>query len=459
MQKKYFILISLLFLLSVFKVMAQEEWSLEKCIKYAFDNNIQIKQQALNVKMSEGKLFQSKMVVLPNLNASANQSYTYGRAVTDQNSVSNDMANTYASLSSSLTLFDGFQKISSIQQNKLDLLASTSDVEKIKNNVALNVASAYLQILFSEDLVASATQQVDLSKMQVERTNVLVKAGSLPEGNLLEIEAQLASDEVQLVNAQNQLDIANLNITQLLEIKSPEGFKIQKPLIGDGFEDRIVSLSTNDVFQTALLSMPQILGANYRVSYAEKGLKIAKAYQYPTLTLNGSYSSRAQKFLKDYYYDPNPTDGIPESVLYKDPALFNQLKDKASFTFGFNLAIPIFNGWQVRNGISTAKISLDRNRLSLENEKNVLYKEIQQAYTDALAAKKKFKASQKSLIALTEAFRYSEQKFTVGMVTSVDYTTAKTKLSKAETDLLQAKYELIFKSKILEFYKGIPLSL
>lgn len=459
MQKKYFKLISLVFFLLSTSLKAQESWTLEQCIKYAFDNNIQIKQQLLNVHASEGKLFQSKMVVLPNLNASASQFYTYGRAVTDQNSVSTDMANTSASINSSLTVFDGFQKITAVQQNKLDLLASVSDVEKIKNNVALSVASSYLQILYNEDLLASVTRQVELSKMQVERMNVLVKSGSQPEGSLLEIEAQLASDEVQLVNAQNQLDLANLNITQLLEIKNPEGFKIQKPEIGDGFEDKIVSLTTDDVFQSALQTMPQIMSANYRVSYAEKGLKISKAYQYPTLSLSASYGSRAQKYLKNHYYDPNPLDGVDESVLWKDPSLISQMKDKASFSFGFNLSIPIFNGWQVRNGISNAKISLDRNRLSLENEKNILYKDIQQAYTDALAAKKKLKATQKSLKSLEEAFRYSEQKFNVGLVTSIDYTTAKTKLSKAETDLLQAKYELIFKSKILEFYKGIPLSL
>lgn len=458
MQKKYSLIIVLFLLLSSISLRAQETWTLEKCIKYAFDNNIQIKQQMLNVNMSEGKLLQSKLNNLPSLNASASQYYTYGRAVTDQNSVSQDVANTSTSISASLTLFDGLQKLTAIQQNRYNHLASVSDVDKIRNSVALNIASAYLQILYSDELVATANRQLDLSKMQVERTKLLVKAGSLPEGNLLEIEAQEASDELQLITAQNQLEIAYLNLTQLLDIKTPDGFKILKPELA-GFESKIVTITLGEVFQTALLSMPQIMSANYRVSSAEKELTVVKGSQYPTLTLNSSYSSRAQKFIKDNYYDPNPTDGIDESVLWKDPSLFNQIKDKASFSVGFNLSIPIFNGWQIRNGISNAKISLNNSRLNLEYEKNVLFKDIQQAYTDALAAQKKLKATQKSLKALEEAFRYSEQKFNVGMVTSVDYTTAKTKLSKAETDLLQAKYELIFKSKILEFYKGVPLSL
>lgn len=434
------------FFLSAFSVKAQEEWSLEKCIKYAYDNNIQIKQQILSVKMSEGKLFTSKMGILPNLNASASHSYNFGRSISlDTNTVvSGNTQSNSISISSSLNLFNGFQTYNSINKNKFDLLATACDVEKIKNNIALSVASAYLQILYSEDLVSSSNKQLELSKMQVEKTSILVKAGSFPEGNLLEIEAQLASDELQLVNAQNQLDLAYLTLTQFLDIKSPEGFKIQKPIL-DSFENKLIDISPNGVFETAQQKMPQIVGAGYRVSSAEKGLSIAKGAIYPSLSFMASYSSGSQRYLNNPYAKSDP--------------FFEQIKNNASKSISFNLSIPIFNGWQVRNSISNAKISLENVKLNLENEKNILYKDIQQAYTDAFAAQKKFKASQKSLVALTEAFRYSEQKFTVGMVTSVDYTTAKTKLSKAETDLLQAKYELIFKSKILEFYKGIPLSL
>lgn len=457
MQKKYFILISLVFFLFTVSVKAQEEWSLEKCIKYAYDNNIQIKQQILNVKMSDGKLFQSKMSALPNLNVSSNHSYSFGLAtnyMTNQKEAQNTQATSF-SINTSVTLFNGFQIKNTQKQNKFDLLATASDVEKVKNNIALSIASAYLQILYSEDLVTSSQKQLDLSKMQVERTSVLVKAGSLPEGSLLEIEAQAASDELQLVNSQNQLDLAYLTLTQYLDIKTPEGFKIQSPNL-ENIEGKLLDLSPAGVFETSQQIMPQIISAGHRVTSAEQGVKIAKGGMSPRLTLNGNYNTGSQYYLTKVY-KLNSTTGLME--LYVEDPFFDQLKNNASKTISLGLSIPIFNAYQVRNGISNAKISLDYARLNFENEKNILYKDIQQAYTDALAAQKKLRASQKSLVALTEAFRYSEQKFSVGMVTSVDYTTAKTKLSKAETDLLQAKYELIFKSKILEFYKGIPLSL
>ena len=444
-------------LLSSFVAKAQDAWTLEQCIKYAFDNNIQIKQQMLGVKMSEGKLLQSKMNALPSLNAGSNHSYGFGLGtnnLTGQKESQSTQATSF-SLSTSITLFNGFQISNAKKQNKFDLLATVSDVEKVKNNIALSIASAYLQILYSEDLVASSQKQLDLSKMQVERTSVLVKAGSLPEGNLLEIEAQLASDELQLVNSQNQLDLAYLTLTQFLDIKTPEGFKIVKPNL-ENIEGKLVDLTPTGLFESAQQTMPQIISAGHRVSSAELGVRIAKGAMSPRLTLNGNYNTVAQYYLTNVY-KLNTTTHLME--LFVEDPFFTQLKDNANKTISLGLSIPIFNGYIVHNGISNAKISLDNARLSFENEKNVLYKDIQQAYTDALAAQKKLKATQKNLAALNEAFRYSEQKFSVGLVTSVDYTTAKTKLSKAETDLLQAKYELIFKSKILEFYKGVPLSL
>ncbi|MGE0077833.1 MAG: TolC family protein [Bacteroidales bacterium] len=439
-------------------IWAQEPWNLEQCIQYALQNNLQIKQQELNVKTGKSNLLASKLDILPTLNASAYHTYTFGRAVNDQNSVSEDIANTSLSLNSSFNVFSGLLKYNTIRQNAVDLKASVSDVEKVKNNIALNISSAYLQVLYSEELVSSSNRQVELTKLQLERTSVLVKAGSLPEGNLLDIEAQLASDELQLVNSQNQLDIAYLNLAQILELKNVQDFKIQKPVLPE-MDETIITESTSDIFQTAIATMPQITGATYRTESAKQGIKIAKTYNYPTLTISASYSTRAQNYLKDFYYDPTPYDGIDQQVLYKDPSYSSQFRDKASFGLGFNLSVPIFNGWQVRNKITSAKINFDRSLLTLETEKNTLLKDIQQAYTDALAAQKKFKASKKSVISLEEAFRYAEQKFNVGLVNSYDYTNAKTKLSKAETDLLQAKYELIFKIKILDFYKEIPLKL
>lgn len=456
MYRKLTLIITLC-LLSFGFVDAQEGWTLEQCIKYAFDNNIQIKQQLLNVQFNQNQLLQSKLTTLPSLNAAANHAYNFGLATnykTNQKE-SQSIQSTSFSLNSSVTLFNGLQLTNTRKQDRYNLLASVSDVEKVKNNIALTIASAFLQILYNEELVASTGRQVELSRLQVERTGVLVKAGSLPEGNLFEIEAQLASDELQLVNAQNQLDLSYLTLTQLLEIKQPEGFKIQKPNL-EGLLEKMVTLAPGEVYQSALQSLPQIASANFKVSSAERGLSIAKGGMSPRLSLNGNYNSGTQYYLTDVYR-LNTSTGQMELV--KEDPFLDQLRNNASKTIALSLSIPIFNGWQVRNGISNAMISLDNARLSLENEKNILYKDIQQAYTDAIAAQKKLKASQKNLTALEESFRYAEQKLNLGLVTSYDYTNAKNKLSKAEADLLQAKYELIFKTKILEFYKGIPLSL
>lgn len=456
MRKKYRILITILLWLPLATI-AQSPWTLEQCIKYAFDNNIQIKQQELSVKISEGDLFQSKMGAYPSLNVSANHSYSFGLAtnyITNQKEAQNSQSTSF-SVSSSVNLFNGFQTYNTIKQNRFDLLASLSDVEKVKNNISLSIASAYLQILFNEDLVKSAERQVELSKLQVERTGILVKAGSVPEGNLLEIEAQLASDELQLVNAQNQRELSVLSLTQLLEIKNPEGFAISRPGI-EGLIEKVVPLLPSEVYQSALGTLPQISSANSKVSSAELGLKIARGGMSPRLTLNGYYNSGAQFYLTDVYKYNSQTNQLE---LVKEDPFFDQVRNNANKTVSLGLSIPIFNGWQVKTNISRASISLYNARLNLENEKNILYKDIQQAYTDAIAAQKKLKASQKSLTALTEAYRYTEQKYNVGLVTSYDYINAKTKMAKAEADLLQAEYELVFKTKILEFYKGIPFSL
>lgn len=442
MQKKFLILICSFFLLLTSVAKAQEPWTLEQCIKYAFDNNIQVKQQMLNIKVSEGTLLQSKLGILPNLNADVMHSNKFGKLkFPDDSSHLISRSNDF-SISSSVELFKGLKNYHEIKKNQFDLLATIKDVEKEKNDIALSIASAYLQILYNEELVESTNRQVELSKMQVERTAVLVKAGSLPEGNLLEIEAQLASDELQLVNAQNERDLAYLSLTQFLDIKSPEGFKIQKPNL-EGITNNLVDFTPNGIFESAQQSMPQIAASTLRVSSAERSLKSAKGGLFPSLSLSASYGT-------NYYHLNGRYPNLPFD---------SQFKNFAAASVSLKLSIPIFNGWLVRNNIVTERIALDKSKLSLENAKNVLYKEIQQAYSDAIAAQKKFKATQKSLIALTEAFRYTEQKFSVGLVNSVDYTTAKTKLAVAETELLQAKYTFIFKSKILEFYKGIPLSL
>jgi outer membrane protein len=432
---------------SIFHSYCQEPWSLEQCIEYALDNNINIKQQKLNVKINQNQLTRATLNAYPNLNASANHNYSFGRAIDyGTNTVSQDMEATSFSINSSVTLFSGFQIINTIRQEDLNLLASLSDVEKLKNSIALNIAAAYLQILFSQEILETTKKQKELTELQLERTQQFVKAGSLPEGNLLEIEAQLATDELQLVNAQNQLDIAYLTLTQLLDIKSSDGFTIQLPDLSN-FEERIPVDAPVNLFNQAQDLMPQIKSASIRVLGAEKSVLIAKGGRSPRLSLGTSYSSGARRYLD-----------TPPPGLSNDP-FRDQIRENYSLGIGLSLSIPIFNGWQVKTSVSNAYISLQNAKLNLEQEKNYLFKDIQQAYADALGSLKKYKATEKNVDALQEAFRYSEERFNLGLVNSLDYTTSKTRLTKAQADLLSAKYEFIFKTKILDFYKGIPISL
>ncbi|HPD94453.1 MAG: TolC family protein [Bacteroidales bacterium] len=438
----------LAFIMLPFTARLQEPWTLEKCIQYAIDNNLQVKQYELDVKSNEASLLGAKFDVAPNLSANANHAYNYGR-VTNYNTNAKEKSNlmsTSFSFSSNMPLFNGFQVINTVKKKQFDLKASVMDVEAIKNNITLTVVADYLQILFQQELVENALRQLKQSQLQVERTKLLVDAGSLPEGNLYEVEALEASDELTLVDAQNLLAMYTLNLTQLLEIKSPEGFSIVKPEISDSLKLDIPGEPQN-IYGFAVESKPQILAAQYRVSSSELDLKIAKGEYFPQLTLFGSYGTGVQKYLKssDVYTSTDP--------------FFTQIKNNAEMSFGLSLSIPIFNRWSAHTAVTQAKISLENAKLSLETQKNNLYKDIQQAYVDALAAQKKQSASIKSQQSARESFRYTENKFNLGLLTALDYTTSRNNLAKADTDLLQAKYEFVFKVKILDFYLGNPIKL
>ncbi len=460
---------SILIIITTTQLFSQS-WDLETCIIYALEHNIQVKQQELNTQITENTNKQSKISVLPNLNANLNRSYSFGRSVdpfTNEFNQTNAVNDNYG-INSSVTLFNGFQKINSIKQTKLDMLASLQDLEKIKNDISLNVASSFLTILFNEELLKIAEDQAAVTKTQVKRTNSLVEAGSLAKGDLLQLESQYASEELNIINAQNQLDISLLTLIQLLELDSVNNFNIVKPNTNDftyiplPVIDEVITLSEN---------LPQIKSAEYRLSSAEKSLSIKKGMRSPSLSLslgyNTGYSDQRQvvdQTTMSPYISGRTANGVdvysvqPINTYITKP-FSDQIDDNRSASVGFALAIPIFNNWQVNTSINNAKISVLNSKYSLELEKNNLEKEIKQQYTEALAAKKKYNATQKALVANKEAFKYTQEKFDVGLVNSVDFNIQKNKLIKAESDLLQAKYDYIFKLKILDFYMGKPLTL
>jgi len=435
----------------------EKKWTLEECVLYAIEHNIQVKQQELVADIQQNALMQSKYNLAPSLNGGAGHSYSFGRALdestyqfTDNETVLSD----YFSLNSSVTLFNGFTNRKSIEQNRYNLQASIQDVEKIKNDISLSIALAYLQILLNKELLEVTQNQYDITMEQIDRTSKLVAAGSLARGSLLEIQAQAASEELQVVNAGNQLDLSILNLTQLLELDTVGNFDIIVPELQIPEETGLIE-SVKTVYSEAIKIQPQIKGAEFQLESSEMGLGIAKGARSPRLSLNGSYNTRYSD-IRQKLAGIDPVTSVPT---YEEYPFMDQLKDNVNYGLSLSLSVPIFNGWQVNQAISNARLGIEQSQYNLEYQKNILYKNIQQAYADAMASLKKFHSSQRALVSVKESFRYTEQKFNVGLVNTIDYKTSKNQLTRTQSDLLQAKYEYIFKVKVLDFYRGKELNL
>jgi outer membrane protein len=442
-MKRMYSLIAAMILLVVFtSARAQETWPLQKCIDYAVQNNIQIKQQTLNSEYYNNQLDQAKYNRLPNLNAGISNNQSFGRSLISDNTYLDINSNsTFGSMSSNITIWNGFTLRNSIKMADMDLQASLQETLKAKDDMMLNIAAAYLEILFADELVGVSEDLLKITQLQLDRTSKLVEAGSLAKGSLLEIEAQYAREELNVVNAQNRLQLAYLGIYQLLELPSTESFKIEKPVLPE-IGANVSLLNSMDVFKNAVQLRPAVKGAEFKLESARNQLSIAKGNLLPSLSFGANYNNSYENLFN-----------------YKDLPFNDQLKSHQRYGFGFTLNIPIFNHYQARTGVSNAQIQVENTELQLQNTKNILRKDIEQSYTNALAAFKRYVANQKTVISSKEAFRYTEEKFNVGMINSVEYNQSKNNLSKTQSDLLQAKYEYIFRTKILDFYNGIPIQL
>ncbi|MCI0523156.1 MAG: TolC family protein [Bacteroidales bacterium] len=447
MKIRSFLLLLVAVMSPVFLYAQQKEWSLEECIAHALENNIQIKQQEIVTQYQESALEQSKLDLLPSLNGSASHRYAFGRALdqtTNRYTENETVQSNSFSAGSNLSLFNGLTNLNTIRRNEYELLASEQDLKGFRDDVSLNVALAYLQILLNHELVNTTLAQVEMTQQQIDRTQKLVDAGSLARGNLLDIEAQAAREEVQLITLQNQLAISYLTLAQLLELPSAEGFAIQVPSIS--LDMATYEGSPDSIFKVAEKIRPEVLSAEYKLKGAEYDLAIAKGGRSPQLSLGASLGTS---------YSDNRID-----INTLEPYDFwTQMDINRNASLGLSLNIPILNGWLVNTRIKNSKLGIENSKYTLENTRKQLYKNIQQAYTDAKGAMKKFYSSQKAVASMEEAFRYSEQKLNVGMLTAVDYNLSKTQLLNAQSEMAQAKYEYVFKTKVLDFYRGIPLTL
>ncbi|MBP7463929.1 MAG: TolC family protein [Bacteroidales bacterium] len=466
-----------LVLLATTGIYAQQAWSLKTCIDYAAENNLELKQQSLYIDMYRNNALTSKIGLLPSINAGVNQNFSFGRSVdpfTNEFAEEN-VSSTNASISGSVTLFNGFQQYNTIRKSEADLQAGLYDLESAKNNLALNITSAYLQILYAREVLETARLQAEITREQLERTIKLVGAGSLPLQSKLEVEAQLATEEVAVVNAENQLAMARLNMVQLLQLDDENDFEIIIPdlssLIGNA-----IMMPVESIYQEALKNMPEIKSASMKMRSSDLQLALARGSRSPQISLSASYGtgySNARKMidqvtpaapvLTGYATDPygNYYDVYQYNFDYSyvTRPFGDQLRDNASASVSIGMSIPIFNGWYTNNRIANAKIEALQSNLSYNIAERQLYRNIQQAHADARAALKKYEAAEKAFNASKASFEYTQQRFDLGLVNSLDFNTAKTNLNRLKSDMINAKYDLIFKQKILDFYRGIGISL
>ena len=445
MIRTIFTLAYLLLLALFASLHAQELWTLDKCINYAHDNNIQIKQSTLNTQYQLNMLKEKKNSRLPNLNGQVSENLNFGRSLTYENTYQNvNSAQTDFGLGTQLTVFQGMQINNAIKKTEFDLKASFEDLAKAKDDLSLNIASTFLEILFAKELVKVSEDQILITNQQLKQSQEKVNAGSLASGALLEIEAQAAREELNIVDAKNQLQLAKLKLAQMLELVFTDKFDVEIPILPEvGAQSSVTN--SQDVYLTALKQRPEIRGAEYRYQSTEMQLKMAEGVFYPTISFYANYYNN---------YNNKYTDIKGTKISFGDQFSNNQRKG-----LGLQMNIPIFNRFSTKLNVDNAKIQMLNTQLELEGTKKVLRQEIETAQTTAITSFNRYKSTEKAVTSMQEAFRYSEEKFNVGMVNAVDYNLAKTNLLKASSDLLRAKYEFIFRSKILDFYKGIPITL
>lgn len=423
---------------------AQETWSLRRCIDYAIEHNIDIRQAANTAEQSAVEVNTAKWARLPNLNGGAGQSWNWGRtqtAVPDETTgdystvyVNTASNGTNMQLSTSIPLFTGLELPNQYALAKLNLKAATADLEKAKEDISINIASAYLQVLFNQELHEVALGQVELSLQQCKRIEGLAGVGKASNAEVADAKARVAQDRMTAVQTENDYRLALLTLSQLIELDSPEDFVLESP--STAITPSPIP-SPDDIYQTALTGKASIRAAQYRLEGSRHSVRIAQSGFYPQLSLNGSLGT-------NYYSTINRT-------------FHQQMGDNFSKYLGLSLNIPLFNRLATRNRVRTARLQQESYALQLDNAKKTLYKEIQQAWYNATAAESKYASSHTATLASEESFRLMTQKYENGKANAVEFNEAKQNLMKAQSDELQAKYDYLFRTKILDFYKGVPI--
>jgi outer membrane protein len=463
-------------------------WTLERCINVALKNNLTILGSELTVKDDELLLNQSRANIYPTLNADGNYGSLWGRSIDPTTNLfsNQNIQSTGFSASSNFVIYGGMRKRNTINQDKTALMASNYDLQTDKDNVMLDVTTAFLNVILDNELFENAKVQLNTTQTQLDRTEKQVKAGALPYSDELDLLAQVESNKVQVITAENNLRIAKLRLKQLLLIPSGEPFDIKIPDTSN--TDMVAELLPPDqIYSTAETIMPQVKSADLNVKGAEYGVKIARGYLDPVLSfyanIYSNYSSAANR--KRFVADPggetsiqttpigyfiNPLDNttripvvtdleVPVGEYVDHYPVFDQFRDNRSQGIGLSLSIPIFNGLQSRTAFQRSKIQSERADVQAKQVRLQLRQNIELAYNNALAANQTYEASQKQVASLEEAFRATQRSYDLGARSYIDYQVASNNLFAAKSDLLRAKYNFIFTQKVLDFYIGKPITL
>ena len=451
-----------------------ELWTLEECVNYAWENNLTVRTNELNQRQNEINLKEAKFSRLPDLSGRGSVGQQFGRTINPNTNefTSNDVIGGSMSLNSSVTLYRGGQILNTIKRNELDLKASEYDLEKAKNDIGLTVATNFLNVLLNREQLSNARFQLQVTQEQLERTKKLVEAGSLPMTNQLDLESQEASNQVQVVNAENNLNLSMLNLKQAMQMPAQESLDIVAPDVEVG-QLSSVSQNPNEIYQIALANQPDIKSADLGIESGALGIKIAKAAFLPNLTLSGSISSnfsdaaQTGSNIQTFQVPIGAVEGTNQRVVtersvptvFEDTPFFTQVDNNLGQSIGFGINVPIFNRYSNSASLQRAQITKQRAEITALNTRNTLRQNIETAYNNALASLKSYEATEKRVEALAESFRVVEQQYNAGGANFTDYQVASNNLFAARADLVRTKYEYIFRTKILDFYLGNPLTL
>ena len=470
-------IITLVVLLSGSVFAQTTAWSLQKCINHAFEHNLQIKQSALNNDRAAIGFLSAKGAFLPSLNASGSHGYNIGMTIdpfTNEFATDAIQSNSFG-LSSGITLYNGFKNHLNLKRAALGIDIATINLEQTKNDLALTISAAYLNVLFQEEFVTLANLNLETTKRQVDRVVKLVEAGAAPSSDLLDVQAQEASDYASLISNENARSLAKLNLVQLLQLSSEQAstFEIVRPS-EDDLEVSTLPTSSSQAINHALSTFPEIRAAALSVDDAYLNLDIAKTNYLPRLFASYNFGSGYSGNRVQGDIEPITTEftimtqegallTAPvtdySNVTYSTIPFADQLSDNINQSIFFSLSIPIFNGFSSRNSVQQAEVGVLQSKYAQESTSQILTQSIESAWADAIAAQKNLLAQEAALAAAELAFSNTELKFEAGAISALEYADSRTRLDNARTNSLRTRYDLVFKSKILDFYQGKTITL